>query len=161
MTVRSKPMGDTKDSAIITQGQLKKQRGAIERWSAFVVLFLSFLGSVVAFHGGWLPLINSLRALQPNWAMLIIGIGLQAGLTYLEWHYFDNPLIAWPARLVDAATTALGYGPLVHERLTLALTPEAAQQVPEAIKQWGIASWCIIGLISLIIAWYPENRLVD
>lgn len=152
--VRSKTMRDPKESAIISRARLKRQRGSIERWTAWVVLLVSFLGSVAALHGGWPPLIASLTAFTPHWAPLLGGIAIQALLTYLEWHYFDVPLIAWGARLGDAATTALGYGPLVVVGLSAALTSQA---VPEG----DIAAWCIIGIVSLLVAWYPESRLVE
>jgi len=154
MSVTVKPMRDPKESAIISRSRLRKQRGAIERFTALGVLFISFLGSIVALHGGWAPLISSLVALQPKWSLLLLGVGLQVLLTYLEWHYFDRPLIAWPARLADTALTALGYGPLVLDVLVRALTSEV---LPDPF----FAAWGIIGLVSLLAAWYPESRLVD
>lgn len=154
MAVRSQPMREAKDSAVVSRARLRKQRGAIERFTAFLVLFLSFLGSVVTLHGGWVPLIESLAAARPVWWALLGGIGLQLLLTYLEWHYFDRVAIAWPARVADTALTALGYGPLVVGRLTAALATEA---LPDAT----IPAWIIIGIVSFLAAWYPESRLVD
>lgn len=162
--VQSKPMRDPKESAIVSRARLRKQRGSIERWTAWVVLLVSFLGSVAALHGGWPPLIASLTTLTPRWAPLLGGIAIQALLTYLEWHYFDVPLIAWGARLGDAATTALGYGPLVVVGLSTALTPFFVA-VPDptvpTVPEGDIAAWCIIGIVSLLVAWYPESRLVE
>ena len=144
----------TKDSAVVSRARLQRQRGGVERFTAFLVLFLSFIGSVVALHGGWTPFLTSVVTLKPNWAALLLGIALQLILTYLEWHYFDRPAIAWSARLVDAGTTALGYGPLF-------IVPLAAALTSKALPQGDIAAWCIIGIISLLVAWYPENRLVE
>lgn len=154
MAVTSKPMSDRKDSAVVSRARLRRQRGAIERWTAWTVLLVSFLGSIAALHGGWPPLIASLITLQPNWAALLGGLGIQVLLTFLEWHYFDQPLVAWPARVIDAATTALGYGPLI-------LAPLSAALASQALPQGDIAAWCIIAVISFLIAWYPENRLVE
>lgn len=152
MSVRSR---DVKQSAVVTREQLKRQRGSVERWSAWVVLFVSFLGSVVAFHGGWAPLIASLGTLQLNVSAWIAGLALQALMTFFEWHYFDRPLIAWGARVVDAATTALAYGPILF---WLGLADAlAARHVPDPVY----AAWFVVGLVSLAVAWYPESRLVD
>src|SRR5205085_6420165 len=54
MAVQSKPIQSrTKESAVVSRARLRKQRGAVERWTAWVVLFVSFLGTVVALAGGW------------------------------------------------------------------------------------------------------------
>lgn len=70
--VRSVPMG-RKESAVISRAQLRQQRGVVERWTAFVVLFISFLGTIVALAGGWPSFLASLRALTPNWAAILGG----------------------------------------------------------------------------------------
>lgn len=138
-----------KDSAIVSRARLRKQRGAIERWSAFVLLFVSFLGTIAALAGGWPALLSA-----PRIAPIVGGLAVQAGLTYLQWHYYDNRLLSRPSRMIDAALTALGYGPLF---LTWLMGELAARGVPEP---WYIA-WAIIGLVSYGLAWYPESRLVD
>jgi hypothetical protein len=155
MAVTSTPLTrPTKESAIVKRATLRRQRGAIERWTAWIVLFVSVLGTIAALAGGWVPLISSIATLRPNWAAIGGGFGIQVLLTFLEWHYFDVPMVAWPARIVDMLTTALGYGPLVLIGLVGALV---ARGVPYPLY----AAWAIIGLVSLLIAWYPESRLVD
>lgn len=154
MSVTSKPMRDKKESAVISRERLRKQRGAVERYTAWVVLLISFMGSVAAFYGGWPALIQDARDWTVHAAPIAIGIGLQCLLTFLEWHYFDRPLVAWLARLADAVTTALGYGPLVVDQL-------AAQLTSQALPDAHYAAWAIIGLVSMLVAWYPESRLVD
>jgi hypothetical protein len=151
--VRSVPMG-RKESAVVSRAQLRRQRGAVERWTAWVVLFVSFLGTIVALSGGWVPFLSSLRALHPNWAAVLGGLAIQGLLTFLEWHYFDRRLISWGARIGDAYMTAIGYGPLVVVGLAAAL---AARGAPAPLY----AAWFIIGLVSLGVAWYPESRLVE
>ena len=145
-----------KASAIVTRDSLKKQRGAIERTSAWVVLLISFVGAIAALHGGFTPLITSLRNGQYNTAALIGGFLLQLLLTFLEWWYFDRPKIAWSARIADALTTAVGYGPLFLAPLALFLYNRGVQEDASIAL-----SWVLIGLISLGIAWFPEDRLVD
>lgn len=158
MTVRSEHLRDgqrvAKESAVFTRSQLRRQRGAIERWTALVILFVSFLGTIVALAGGWEPFLSSLRAYRPPWAAIAGGIGIQALLTFLEWHYFDRRFVSIPARVVDTVFTALGYGPLVLSLLSAALVE---RHVSEPIY----VAWLIIGVVSYVIAWYPESRLID
>lgn len=155
MSITSKPIQTrVKESAVISRARLRKQRGAIERWTAWVVLFVSFLGTVVVFAGGWGPFIASIVARQPSIAAIGGGIGAQALLTYLEWHYYDVRAISWTARIFDAATTALGYGPLCVAWLIAQLT---ARDIPQPFY----VAWALLGLVSYATAWYPESRLVD
>lgn len=156
MPVTSTPIAGRvgKESAIVRRATLRRQRGAIERWTAWIVLFVSVMGTIAALAGGWAPLITGVVALRPNWAAIGGGFGIQVLLTFLEWHYFDVPMVAWPARIADTAATALGYGPLVIVALTVLLASKGA---PSPYY----AAWAIIGLVSLLIAWYPESRLVD
>lgn len=155
MPVTSTPLGATKkNSAVVRRTTLRSQRGGIERSTAWIVLFVSFLGTVAALAGGWTPLIAGIVALKPNWAAIVGGFGAQAVLTALELYYYDTPLVSWGARGVDTALTALGYGPLVLAPLTAALI---ARQVPSPLY----AAWGVIAVFSLLTAWYPESRLVE
>lgn len=138
-----------KDSAVVDRATLRRQRGTIERYSAFVLLFVSFAGTIAAFAGGWSALIAA-----PRIAPIVGGVVVQALLTHLQWHYFDQPHISRPARVADAILTALGYGPLLHAGLLSGL---AGRGVPEP---WYVA-WGIIVGISYVLAWYPESRLVE
>ena len=82
------------------------------------------------------------------------GLAIQGLLTFLQWHYFDRPLVARPSRIIDAVFTAFGYGPLVLSNL-------ANYLASHAIPQPTYAAWFIIGVVSYALAWYPESRLVD
>jgi hypothetical protein len=146
--VTSRPIS-SKDSAIVGRARLRRQRGSIERWSALVILFASFLGTIAAMSGGW-PALISAPALTP----ILGGFIFQGILTYLEWHYYDHKPISWAARFFDAGLTAWGYGPLVIVPLTAFLV---ARGMPSA----EYAAWGIIGIVSFLTAWYPESRLVD
>lgn len=154
MSVRSGPIQRAKESAIVSRATLRRQRGAIERYTAWVVLLISFAGTVVVFAGGWPAFIASWQALRPSIAAHVGGIAVQALLTYLQWHYYDVRGISWTARVFDAATTALGYGPLFAPWLIEQL---AVRDIPAPFY----VAWGIIGLVSYGIAWYPESRLVD
>jgi hypothetical protein len=148
------PTQRRKESAVIRRATLRKQRGAVERASAWFVLLLSVIGSVAALAGGFVPLIAGIIGRTPQWSAIIGGLGLQAILTFLEWYYFDSPLVSWPARLVDTVTTAIGYGPLFLAALVAFL-------VEQDVAQAGYVAWGIIGGISFLVAYFPESRLVD
>lgn len=141
-------------SAIVSRAKLRQQRGQIERWTAWVVLFASFLGTVVALAGGWPAFLGSLRAGAPPWSAVLGGFLIQGLLTYLQWYYYDRPLIAQPARIVDTVFTAWGYGPLFSASLIAALT---VRGVPQPV----VTAWLIVAVLAYLPAWYPESRLVD
>lgn len=148
------PSQHGKDSAIVKRATLRRQRGAVERATAWIVLVLSVLGTIAALAGGWELLIGNILARTPQWSAIIGGFAIQAVLTFLEWYYFDTPMVAWPARMFDTATTAIGYGPLFIAPL---LTFLVVRNLPQPLY----LAWLIIGLVSLAVAWYPESRLVD
>lgn len=147
MSVRSQP---AKQSAIVSRAQLARARGPVERTTAWIVLVVSFVGTIVVFHGGWEPILG----LHFSLSAIIGGLLLQGLLTWLQWVYQHNRLLCWGSRVIDAGLTAYGYGPLFIDALTAYLT---ARGVPESFY----VGWLLIGLVSLAAAWYPEDRLVD
>lgn len=163
MAITSKPIAP-KQSAIVSRAQLARSRGAIEKILAYGVLFLSFLGTVVAFHGGWARILS----LQISLGAIAAGLLAQLVLTFLQWAYKYNRPLCWGSRLVDAGLTAGGYGPIfvpifLALLLGLGLNAEQAVTLPW-LGQAPIArvgAWGIMGLVSLLAAWYPEDRLVD
>lgn len=150
---RPSPVGG-KPSAVVSRSHLQQQRGVVERVMAWVVLLLSFLGSIVALHGGWTAFIASLTDGPLMLGALLGGTLLQLVLTFLEWWYFDRVLLAWGARLADTALTAVGYGPLF-------VPPLAAWLALQGVGWPAGVAWGIISLVSLGVAWFPESRLVD
>lgn len=147
MSVRSQP---AKQSAIVGRAQLERARGPVERVTAWIVLVVSFIGTIVVFHGGWTPIL----ALHFSIGAILGGALLQGVLTWLQWAYHDNRLLCWGSRIIDAGLTAYGYGPLFIAVITAYL---ASRAVPFALY----VGWFIVGLVSLAVAWYPEDRLVD
>lgn len=158
MTIRSEPTrnpaappsGARKQSAIVTHAQIERGRGRVERLTAYIVLLVSFVGTVVALHGGWAIVLAG----GFQWRALAGGVLLQLILTWLQWSYHHARVLCWGSRLVDAALTAYGYGPLFIVALVSYL-------VERSIPQPLFVGWSILGLVSLLLAWYPESRLVD
>lgn len=149
MSVRSQRTShDPKDSAIVDRATLRRQRAAIERWTALVVLLASFMGTIAAWGGGWDTFLAAWNSDAPPWGAVAGGVGLQVLLTYLQWHYYDRRSVSIPARLADAGLTTVGYGPLFLEWPSWTDT-----------TLW--LPWVIVGVVSFVVAWYPESRLVE
>jgi hypothetical protein len=139
-----------KQSAIVSRAQLARARGPVERATAWIVLVVSFIGTIVVFYGGWSPILE----LHFSISAILAGFGVQALLTWLQWVYHHNRPLCWGSRIIDASLTAYGYGPLFVVALASYLT---LRGVP-----WpDLVAWVLIGLVSLGLAWYPESRLVD
>lgn len=147
MSVTSK---SAKQSAIVSRAQLARARGPVERVTAWIVLVVSFIGTIVVFYGGWTPILE----LHLSVSAILAGIGVQALLTWLQWAYHHNRLLCWGSRIIDAGLTAYGYGPLFIAGLT-------AYLVGRSVPWPNVVVWVPIGLVSIGLAWYPESRLVD
>lgn len=158
MAVTSKPIeparrADRKPGAIVSSAQLERTRGAFERLTGLAVLVLSLLGTIVAFHGGWEPVLSG------QWRMSAVGWGLaaQAFLTALQWWY-GRLSRTHPIYLVslgiDTGLTTIGYGPLIVPMLA----PIIAER---GIAEPVLAAWLALAGAAFVVAWYPESRLVD
>lgn len=141
-----------KQSAIVTRAALDRQRGAFERFSALGILFFSFAGTIAAFSGGW-----SALASNPRLSPILGGLVAQFALTAAEWWYGSGrgPLRYRVALAFDAALTTFGYGPLIVPWLAPYL---AARGLGEIAL---ILAWGLIGVLSFLVAWYPEKTLID
>lgn len=151
MTIRSRNTS-AKQSAIVSRATLDRQRGAFERFSAFVVLFFSFAGTIAALSGGW----SALRT-DPQIAPIVGGLVLQGIFTAAEWWYGAGRGV-WIYRLTlcaDSALTAIGYGPLIVPWLGAYLVARGAGQLGDVL------AWLLVGVASLLTAWYPERQLID
>lgn len=162
MAVRSGDMHNEHviEPGVISRAAVRRSRTTVEKALAWGVLALSWLGSVVTAHGGWTLLLASISP-----AATALGLAGQAVLTYLQWAYDDIWWIAWPARMIDAALTALGYGFLFVRGLAALFRITGLDSVVWPLGWWqvttaGLIAWGIIYLVSLVAAWYPERTLV-
>lgn len=159
MTIRRSSLES--GSGVVSRAALERSRAPIERWTAWGVLFGSALGAVVTFHGGsWAALLA-----EPSPGRIVAGILLQLVLTWLQWAYYRVPVIAYPARALDALTTTIGYGPLLHGIVSGWLVAGGASAAPllPGLGPWSAAAsstWVLLYLLALVPAWYPESRLV-
>lgn len=150
MSVQS--FNKSKPSAVVRRATLNRARSGVERASALLLLLLSFVGTIVALHGGWAPVL----AMQISARAVIGGIVLQGLLTWLEWAYGDRRINFkyLGALAADTLLTISGYGPVI---VPLLAPPLAARSVPEP----DLVSWLIVAIVALALAWYPESRLID
>lgn len=137
--------------ALMSRKRLHKQRGPIERSTGLIVLILGFVGTIVTFHGGWEPVVR----LHLSLAATGMAIGLQVFLTGLQWWYYDKKALSWTSRVIDTGLNFAGYGYIVLPLLTTKLS--------EHMDTTGalISAYVLHLLLSFLIAWYPESRLVS
>jgi hypothetical protein len=151
MTVRSEPLeGRRKGSAIVSRTTLRRQRAVVERISAWLLLILSLLGTIVALHGSWEPIL----ALHLSLAASLGGLLIQIVLTWTQWAYGGNRRhpIYIGSLAIDASLTVVGYAPI--------LVPILATWVISRGLPFEVA-WGIVIIAALALAWYPDSRLVD
>lgn len=148
--------GHHKQSAIVNRATLARSRTTIERSTAWGLLLLSVAGTVAALAGGWPALLAA-----PSLAAIVGGLVIQGGLTYLEWAYYHSRVLSGGARLIDAALTALGFGPLFLAALTRFFAAAGVTSVIAGQPGAVVAAWGAIAIASYGLAWYPESRLVD
>lgn len=144
----------------ISREALVRNRTKVEKVLAWIGLVVGWIGSVSTAHGGWGNLIAS-----PSLGLACAGLGTQALLTWAQWSYGDKRSIAWPARVIDATLTALGYGFLFIIPLTVALSRTGLSMTPWPVAWFvvsvaGLVAWAVIWVLALLVAWYPERTLV-
>lgn len=156
MAVRSEVAHNptAKHSAVFRRNQLVQSRGQVERGLAVLVLILSCLGTIVALHGGWTPVLAG----QISIAAIVGGAVFQGILTWVQWAYGDRKggFVYLFSLVIDMSYTIYGFGPLIAPWLASVI---AARGVPSV--EASIGGWAIVALVSLGAAWYPENRLID
>lgn len=160
MAVKSSSISAPKASAVFRRQQIDDIRAYVERGAAFVILVIDAIGTIVVCHGGWAPIV----ALDFSIAAIVGGLLLFGALTWLQCAYYHVKLISWPARGVNATLAALGYGPLFIDSLANWLLEHGVTAKWAALYDVSSSTalaWTGIWLVSLVIAWFPESRLID
>lgn len=154
-----------KDTAIVSGAKLRRMRTPLERFIGFALLFGSVLGNVLAFNGGKIVPITT--------AALVLGIGMQAVLTLLQWVYKPHgrgfaghfTTLKWPYLASVAAGTGLsivGYATVLYTpALRVFLPMPRLQFILAGMPGPVLATWLLIAVVSLVIEVIPENILVD
>lgn len=158
-------------SAVVSRYDLEVRRANLQRYLAFGMLLLGFLGTALfvvrGLATGW----------SPTWQLLvavIVGLALEALSTYVQYHYLPNWHVfspgwqAWDVHPVylgaigfSVTANTLGYGAI----FVPLLTPVVDMVLPGAVQSLGVTGelivWlALIGVITLIQT-RPEGILVD
>ena len=148
-------------SAFISGQAIDRSRPSMVRWSSMVLLVLSVLCTVVAFHG------NDWYALrQPSAARVAAAIGLQAWCTGFEWYNRKRKLSPWyiQAFILDVVPSAYAFFGIVGFFAGV-LMPQPAALWLSALdlrffNGYTAVVWLIAILAAVQLARIPEDRLI-
>ncbi|HEX6290232.1 MAG TPA: hypothetical protein VFZ66_13650 [Herpetosiphonaceae bacterium] len=149
-----------KASAVFSGETFEAFQPWIERTVGAVLLLTSFVGSVVAFNGGWEATFHRSWDLQ-RWTIaplaLVVGLAVQLVCTLVEWAYRRRRL-SWQyllALLVDSGATLFAFLPVLYAPIFGSL----AGVVPPLLAM-GVAYLVSLAVV-LVAAIMPEHILVE
>lgn len=149
-----------KPSAVFRSATFEAFQPWIERVVGCVLLLASFVGSVVAFNGGWE------RSFHTSWdpsqwtiapIALGAGFGVQIACTLVEWAYRRHRL-SWQyllALAVDSGSTLYAFLPVLYIPIVGSLTG-----IVPAMVAMGVAYLMSLAVV-LVAAIMPEHILVE
>jgi len=140
-------------AALFSRKRLARQQTGFEQFVAWLLLIISFVGSLLLGGGG----VSAWVAWRPNLWLAGAALALQGVLTYVQWIYAERGWRAWQylaAVLVSSALTAGGYWQLVHPWGVGLL---AGWQVPASNAPYLAGG--LIALAALLIDIFPEQTL--
>jgi hypothetical protein len=140
-------------AALFSRRRLAQQQTAFEQFVAWLLLIISFVGSVLLGGGG----VEAWVRWQPNLWLAGAALAFQGVLTYVPWIYAERGWQAWPyvaTVLVSSALTAGGYWQLVHPWGVRLL---AGWQVLAANAPYFAGGLIIVA--ALLIDIFPEQTL--
>ena len=139
-------------TALFSRRRLARQQTAFEQFVAWLLLIISFVGSVLLGGG-----VEAWVRWQPNLWIAGATLAFQGVLTYVQWIYAERGWRAWQylaAVLVSSGLTAAGYWHLVHPWGVKLL---AGWQVPAANAPYFAGGLIIVA--ALLIDIFPEQTL--
>ncbi len=156
-TVRSFDGRDQqRKAAFIPASALESAKPWYIRMVGVVILLIGVASSVATFNGSW--------SLRPELQALLLGIGLQVGVTLTEWFYRNErlSLAYFLAVCIGAGVSIVGLSALLLKPfmgfvsgLTDVVAPDKTVSVAVPI------AWLLIAVVSLIIEILPELILID
>ena len=149
-------MAQRKSTAIIREQTVNEAARHTVRWTSLAVLSGSFVGTIMAFNGGW-PTSWQLWT-QVSFLAIIAGILVQAFCTLMQWanrNERHSPKYLAPVA-IDIAATYVGYAmlliPIFQTALRNAMLPE---DVASILAHAGVV------IVAIWAAVYPEQNLVE
>lgn len=150
-----------RSSAFISGKHLDSSAPTVVRWSSILLIVLSFLCTIVAFHG------NDWQALrQPSAARIAAAVGLQAWCTGFEWYNRKRKFSPWyiQAFVLDVIPSAYAfYGIVGFFFAVLAPQPAAlwlSRLDLRVTNGYTAVVWLIAILAAVQLARIPEDRLI-
>jgi hypothetical protein len=150
-----------RSSAFISGKHLDSSAPTVVRWSSILLIILSFLCTIVAFHG------NDWQALrQPSAARIAAAVGLQAWCTGFEWYNRKRKFSPWyiQAFILDVIPSAYAfYGIVGFFFAVLAPQPAAlwlSRLDLRVTNGYTAVVWLIAILAAVQLARIPEDRLI-
>ena len=148
-------------TAILSGKRIDSSRPSVVRWSSILLILLSFLGTIVAFHG------NDWQALRsPSMPRLLAAVALQAWCTAFEWYNRKRKRSFWyvQAFVLDVLPSTYAFAGVVSFFLSI-LTPTAALAVLQALDFHGMNAytaliWLVAAFAGVQLARIPEDRLI-
>lgn len=159
---RSMPVQSRRNpTAILSGKRIDSSRPSVVRWSSILLILLSFLGTIVAFHG------NDWQALRsPSMPRLLAAVALQAWCTAFEWYNRKRKRSFWyvQAFVLDVLPSTYAFAGVVSFFLSI-LTPTAALAVLQALDFHGMNAytaliWLVAAFAGVQLARIPEDRLI-
>ena len=148
-------------TAILSGKRIDSSRPSVVRWSSILLILLSFLGTIVAFHG------NDWQALRsPSMPRLLAAVALQAWCTAFEWYNRKRKRSFWyvQAFVLDVLPSTYAFAGVVSFFLGI-LIPTAALAVLQALDFHGMNAytaliWLVAAFAGVQLARIPEDRLI-
>ena len=149
-------------SAFISGRAIDASRPTVVRWSSILLILLSLLCTVVAFHG------NDWQALrQPNMPRLLAAVALQAWCTGFQWYNRRNKFSLWYAQafVLDVIPSTYAFGGIVGFFVGVLLPTPAALWLSALDLRLASGYTALVWLVAFLAAWQlariPEDRLIQ
>lgn len=148
-------------TAILSGKRIDSSRPSVVRWSSILLILLSFLGTIVAFHG------NDWQALRsPSMPRLLAAVALQAWCTAFEWYNRKRKRSFWyvQAFVLDVLPSTYAFAGVVSFFLSI-LMPIPVRATLQTLDFHGMNAytaliWLVAAFAGVQLARIPEDRLI-